>query len=116
MDTEIAVEWMGLVLKALVQWFKPPKDLSDLPDAPPQYTFTTGANNVAFGYNALNVVVARPIQTPLYDYATVLPVNPNVGQIFFHTGDNTLRITTGDTDMNQTVVLAYNATQTTQEE
>lgn len=34
MDAEITVDWMGEVLKALVRWFMPPKDMSDLPDAP----------------------------------------------------------------------------------
>lgn len=37
MDAEITLDWMGEVLKALVRWFASPKDMSDLPDAPPRF-------------------------------------------------------------------------------
>jgi hypothetical protein len=75
MDAEIAVEWMGEVLKALVQWFRNPvKDLSDLPDAAPQ-TFTVDnaetiwAQIVNDGDNAnfRQYPTVRPMNQPIYD-------------------------------------------------
>jgi hypothetical protein len=46
MDAEITMDWMGEVLKALARWFMPPKDLSDLPDAPPRLAFDGGVGGV----------------------------------------------------------------------
>ncbi len=102
MEKEIVIEWMGDVLKALLVWFNPPRDLSDLPDHRPILVTTVPAGTT-FEADMTWVEVPpdqtmwvqtdgprlRPIRQPLYDNVTVAPMNPNTPTVFLRNGQLT---------------------------
>ena len=102
MEKEIVIEWMGDVLKALVAWFGPPRDLSDLPDHRPilvttvpagttfetEVTWTEVPNGETMWVQA-DAPGVRPIRQPLYDNVTIAPMNPNMPTVFLRNGQLT---------------------------
>ena len=119
MEKEIVIEWMGDVLKALVAWFGPPRDLSDLPDHKPILVTTVPAGNTFEADMTWVEVPAnetmwvqtdgprlRPIRQPLYDNVTIAPMNPNTPTVFLRNG----QLTAINPTPNPTTITVYATT------
>ncbi len=94
MEKEIVIEWMGDVLKALLVWFNPPRDLSDLPDhrpilvttVPAGTTFEADMTWVEVPPDETMWIRADGLRQPVYDNQTIAPFNPNTPTVFLQNG------------------------------